>query len=150
MPQSLVKNYVHITFSTKERYPFIDKVIAKKLQAYLGGICKNPESPPLENRGLTDHIHIICPLSEKATLMKLVETLKTHSSKWIKTRGDTYQKLYWQNGYGRFPVNPSEEEIVRKHILKQEGHHKKRTFQDKNRAFLKKYNVEYNKQYVRD
>ncbi len=37
MPQSLVKNYVHIVFSTKKRQPFIDKSIESELHAYLGG-----------------------------------------------------------------------------------------------------------------
>jgi hypothetical protein len=31
MPQSLVKNYMHITFSTKNRYPFIDGRIKEEL-----------------------------------------------------------------------------------------------------------------------
>jgi len=35
MPQSLVKNYVHITFSTKERFPFIDNSINLELYNYL-------------------------------------------------------------------------------------------------------------------
>lgn len=150
MPQSLVKNYIHITFSTKKRHPFIDKTIAKELYAYLGGICKNLESYPVEIGGVADHVHILCLLSRKVALMKLVEELKSHSSGWIKTKGNDYQNFYWQNGYGGFSVNPSEIEVVRKYILNQEEHHKKRTFQDEYRAFLKKYNVEYDERYVWD
>ena len=150
MPQSLVKNYIHITFSTKERYPFIDKAIAKELYAYFGGICKNLESFPVEIGGTADHVHILCLLSRKIALMKLVEELKSHSSGWIKTKGNKYQKFYWQNGYGGFSVNPTEIEVVRKYILNQEEHHKKRTFQDEYRAFLTKYNMEYDERYVWD
>ena len=150
MPQSLVKNYIHITFSTKERYPFIDKIIDKELYAYLGGICNNMESYPVEIGGIADHVHILCLLSRKIALMKLVEELKSHSSGWIKTKGKKYQKFYWQNGYGGFSVNPTEIDVVRKYILNQDEHHKKRTFQDEYRAFLKKYNVEYDERYVWD
>ena len=46
MSQSLSKVYVHITFSTKNRYPFIDNEIEQELWAYLGGICKALECNP--------------------------------------------------------------------------------------------------------
>ena len=150
MPQSLVKNYIHITFSTKGRQPFIDKTIANELYAYLGGICKNYESNPVEIGGYIDHIHILCLLSRKIALMKLVEELKSHSSKWIKTKGDLYQNFYWQNGYGGFSINPNEAELVINYIKNQEEHHKKKTFQEEYRAFLKRYNVEYDEKYVWD
>ena len=40
MPQSLVKNYMHITFSTKNRYPFIDKHIQEELFIYENSFIK--------------------------------------------------------------------------------------------------------------
>jgi REP element-mobilizing transposase RayT len=150
MPQSLVKNYVHITFSTKNRYPFIDKAISRELFSYLAGICKNNESWPVEIGGYLDHVHILCVLSRKIALMKLVEELKAHSSKWIKTKGIKYRNFYWQNGYGAFSVNPNGIEVVRGYILNQEVHHTTRTFKDEYRAFLKKYRIEYDERYVWD
>jgi hypothetical protein len=45
-------------------------------------------------------------------LMKLVEEVKAHSSKWIKTKGDGYKNFYWQNGYGAFSVDPSKVDTV--------------------------------------
>jgi len=150
MPQSLIRNYMHIVFSTKERYPFIQPSIAPELYAYLGGICKNMESTSIEIGGYTDHIHVLCLLSRKITLMKLVEELKSHSSKWIKDKGLGYEHFYWQNGYGGFSVNPTEIDVVRQYIANQKGHHEKRTFQDEYRTFLKKYAVEYDEKYVWD
>jgi len=47
MAQSLTKVYVHITFSTKNRYPFIDNKIEQELWSYLGGICKMVECNPI-------------------------------------------------------------------------------------------------------
>jgi len=47
MAQSLSKGYVHITFSTRDRYPFIDDAIKQELWAYLGGICKALECNPI-------------------------------------------------------------------------------------------------------
>ena len=58
--------------------------------------------------------------------------------------------FYWQDGYGIFSVNPTETDIVVKYIENQQEHHKKITFKDEFRAFLKKYNVEYDERYVWD
>ena len=77
MPQSLVKNYIHITFSTKSRYPFIDDGIKEDLFSYLGGICKNLECNPIKVGGHKDHVHILCLLSRKIALMKLIEELRS-------------------------------------------------------------------------
>jgi len=86
MPQSLVKNFVHLVFSTKHRQPFIDKAIQPELYAYIGGICKNHECYSYAIDGIEDHIHILCLLSKKMPLHKLPEVVKSNSSRWIKTK----------------------------------------------------------------
>ena len=150
MGQSLVKNYIHIVFSTKHRQPLITEGIENELYAYLGGICKNLECHPIKVGGYTDHIHILCMLSKKIALMKLLEEVKSHSSKWIKTKGEEFGNFYWQDGYGAFSVNPSEVDRVINYIANQKEHHSKKIFQDEFRAFLKKYQVEYDERYVWD
>lgn len=148
MGQSLVQNYLHIVFSTKYRKPLINESIEEELHSYLGGICNKLECQVIIVGGYTDHIHILCKLSKKIALMKLVEELKSHSSKWIKTKGENYQNFYWQDGYGAFSVNPSEVDVVIKYIANQKEHHRKKIFQDEYRAFLKKYAVEFDERYV--
>lgn len=150
MGQSLVKNYLHIVFSTKHRQEIIHPPVEEELHAYLGGICKKLECPPIIVGGYTDHVHILCMLSKKIALMKLLEEVKSHSSKWIKSKAKTLENFYWQDGYGAFSVNPSEVDTVIKYIANQKEHHKTKTFQDEYRAFLKKYNVEYDERYVWD
>lgn len=150
MPQSLSKVYVHLSFSTKNRYPFIDGAIKERLWDYLGGICKSLECEPVQIGGHNDHVHILCLLSKKIAQVKLVEEVKKSSSKWIKTIDSKYDKFYWQDGYGIFSVNPSEVNVVIEYIKNQEEHHKKRTFQEEFLAFLKKYNVEYDERYLWD
>lgn len=148
MGQSLVKNYIHIVFSTKHREPLIHPSVEAELHAYLGGICNKLDCTVIKVGGYTDHIHILCMLSKKITLMKLVEEVKSHSSKWIKTKDPAYGNFYWKDGYGAFSVNPSEIDKVIAYIADQHEHHSKKKFQDEYRAFLKKYNVDYNEKYV--
>jgi len=150
MGQSLVKNYLHIVFSTKHRQEIIHPPVEEELHAYLGGICKKLESPPLIVGGYTDHIHILCMLSKKIALMKLLEEVKSHSSKWIKSKDKNLENFYWQDGYGAFSINPSEVETVINYIANQKEHHRQKSFQEEYRAFLKKYNVEYDERYVWD
>ncbi len=150
MGQSLVKNYLHLVFSTKYRQPLILPRVEDELHAYLGGICNKLECQSIKVGGYTDHVHILCKLSKKLALMKLMEEVKSHSSKWIKTLGDAYKNFYWQDGYGAFSVNPYEVDRVIKYIANQHEHHSKKTFQDEYRAFLKKYAVEYDERYVWD
>ncbi|MCK9212381.1 MAG: IS200/IS605 family transposase [Ignavibacteriaceae bacterium] len=150
MGQSLVKNYIHIIFSTKQRVPLIHQPVEEELYCYIGGICKEMECHPIKIGGYTDHIHIICMLSKKVALMNLLEEVKSHSSKWMKTKDTILKNFYWQNGYGAFSVNPSEIDKVIAYIENQKEHHKKKTFQEEYSAFLKKYKVEYDEKYVWD
>jgi len=150
MGQSLVRNYLHIVFSTKHRQPLIDASIETELHSYLGGICNNLECHVIQVGGYTDHIHILCMLSKKIALIKLMETLKSNSSKWIKTKGEKYSNFYWQDGYGAFSVNPAQISIVTQYIVNQHQHHNKKTFKEEFVTFLKKYAVDYDEQYVWD
>ena len=150
MGQSLARNFVHIVFSTKYRQELIYSPVEEELHAYLGGICKRLECTPIIVGGYTDHIHILCLLSKKIALMKLVEEVKSHSSKWIKSKGEGYENFYWQDGYGAFSVNPAEIELVERYIKNQKNHHEKKSFQTEYRAILKKYEVEFDEKYVWD
>ena len=148
MGQSLVKNFVHIAFSTKNRDPLITPVFEKELHTYLAGVCQELDCFPVEVGGYTDHIHILCNLSRKIALMKVLETVKSHSSKWVKMIQPDLTNFYWQDGYGAFSVTPSELDKVAEYIRKQHVHHSKKTFQGEYRQLLKKYDVDYDERYV--
>jgi len=151
MPQSLAKVLLHIVFSTKNRYPFLaDKNIGNEMHAYLGGTCNEQECPVVIVGGAADHVHVLCTLSRNLSIANVVGDIKRGSSKWIKTKGRMLTKFAWQNGYGVFSVGQSEVERVRQYIERQEDHHRKKTFQDEYRSFLKEYGVNYDERYVWD
>jgi len=148
MGQSLVKNYLHITFSTKYRQKLISEPIESELFKYIGGICNELDCQPLIVGGYEDHVHILCMLSKKMALMKLLEEVKSHSSKWAKSLCKELENFYWQDGYGAFSVNPSELKKVINYIAHQRRHHQQISFQDEYRKCLKEYGVEYDEKYV--
>ena len=87
---------------------------------------------------------------EKTALMKLVEDVKWHSSKWVKTLDESPSNFYWQDGYAAFSVTPGEATALINYIGNQHERHVRKSYQDEYRAFLKEYEVEYDEQYVRD
>jgi putative transposase len=100
--------------------------------------------------GTSDHIHILCSISKNLAPSKIIEEVKTSSSKWMKTQGRQFADFYWQRGYGIFSVSVSNIEEVKKYILKQQEHHRKMSFQEEFRKFLEKHGVDYDERYLWD
>ena len=151
MSQSLSQNYQHIVFSTKLRQPFLrDEAVRKEMHAYLGGVCRNKESPSLVIGGIEDHVHILCRLSQDLAIKDFVRELKRESSKWVKTKAEECQRFYWQNGYGAFSVSPSHVKDLRRYIEGQQEHHREESFQDEFRRILRKYGLGWDEEQVWD
>ena len=120
----------------------------KDLYAYMGRILKDNDSIPIIINGTEDHVHILCVLSKNNSLAKLVEALKRHSSRWIKTQNQHYRQFAWQGGYGGFSVSPSLHHKTRKYIENQRKHHEKLSFKEEYLLFLKEYGIDYNDDYL--
>ena len=150
MPQSLSSILIHLIFSTKNREPFLTPEIDAELYPYLASIFKAMQSPALIINGASDHVHSLFSLSRIVTIADIVEEVKTESSKWIKTKGRGFRHFYWQNGYGAFSIGQSQVPTVKRYIRRQKEHHRRVTFQDEYRKFLKAYEVEYDERYVWD
>ena len=151
MPQSLSRILVHTVFSTKSREPFLtDKAVREEMHAYIAGTCTKLGSPSMVVGGVADHVHILCALSKNVAVAKFVYDVKRSSSKWIKTKGHNFAVFHWQNGYGAFSVSESQVTRVKAYIANQEQHHRKLTFEEEFRRFLKAHPVEYDERYVWD
>lgn len=151
MPQSLAKILVHTVFSTKDRRPFLsDKSLREELHRYLGGILANHDCQPIIIGGVEDHVHILTALARTVTAAETVKEVKRGSSLWLKTKSPDLDGFAWQNGYGIFSVGFSQVETVRDYIAGQEEHHRKVSFQDEFRSFLRKYEIEFDERYVWD
>ena len=150
MPQSLALVIVHVVFSTKDRYPFLDTSIRPGLHAYLATVARNADCEADRVGGVADHVHLAVRLSRTLTIADLIESLKTASSKWIKTQSPQLRSFAWQRGYGAFSIGASDLDALRSYIDNQEMHHQKRSFQDEYRAILAKYGIECDERYVWD
>ncbi len=150
MPQSLSCVHIHLIFSTKDRYPFIDDNIRESLHRYTATVFTNIECRPIIINSVEDHIHSLFILDRKIAICDLVEQVKVASSKWMKTQGNQYTDFYWQGGYGDFGVSASDVDSVRAYIANQREHHKQYSFQDEYRTFLHRHAITYDERYVWD
>jgi len=151
MPQSLSAVYIHLVFSTKERRPLLqDRSTRQALHAYLGGVSKRIECPPLVVGGVEDHVHILARLARTITQAEWVKELKRVSNGWLQARGQDYADFQWQGGYADFSVSQSNLGRVEGYIARQEEHHKKVSFQEELRSLLRKHRLQFDERFVWD
>jgi len=151
MSQSLAKILVHGVFSTKDRRPFLhDKNLRDELHRYIGGILNQLDCQPIIIGGIEDHVHLLCALSRTCQVAEMVKEVKRGSSLWLKTKSADLHDFAWQSGYGIFSIGFSQIETVRNYIARQEEHHRNVSFQDELRELLRRYEIEFDEQYVWD
>ena len=129
MPQSLVKNNIHLVFSTKNRENMIRVEDYEELRAYLIGVLSGLGCYLEELGGTENHIH-------------------ANTSRWFHKRYG--KECYWQSGFGAFIVSQSKVAVVRNYIRNQIEHHRSKGFEEEFREFLKAYDIEWDEKYVWD
>jgi putative transposase len=150
VPQSLSNLFVHVVFSTKNREHYLTGPAGAEIHPYLAGVLNNANCPSIQVGGVADHVHLFFRQARTAAISEIVETVKTSSSKWIKTKGPQYAAFHWQSGYGAFSVSQSDANAVVTYIRNQPEHHRKVTFQDEYRKFLDRHQIAYDERYVWD
>lgn len=150
MSQSLTKLYAHLVFSTKERRPFLDGDVRERVHAYVATVIRNLHSRYVVVGGTQDHVHILFDLGKLHAPVEFVERVKRESSKFVKTLAMKYRPFYWQRGYGMFSVSPSERDDIEQYVRDQDGHHRRKTFQEEYRELLDHHGVPYDERFVWD
>lgn len=147
MPSTHISLHIHLVFSTKARLPMIAGEWRDRLHAYLGGIVKGLGGVPLAIGGTEDHVHVLVGLNSSHRLDYFMRDLKADSSEWVhKEIGK--RTFSWQKGYGAFSVSPLNIEAVKRYVINQEQHHRRKTFQEEYVELLKSSGVEYDERYL--
>ena len=150
MPQSLSKIIVHIIFSTKNREPLIADSVQTRLHAYMATVVRNLNGECYRAGGVSDHVHLAMRLPRTIAICKLVENLKTASSKWMKKQSPELIRFGWQHGYAALSVNPEGLPGLCKYIDQQAEHHRKVSFKDEYRKLMREYGIEFDERYMWD
>ena len=147
MPSTYLSLHYHLIFSTKERRLLIADPWRDRLHAYLGGTVHTLGGVPQAIGGTADHVHMLVGLRATRCLAEVLREIKRPSSQWVhETLG--VAEFAWQEGYGAFTVSASGLAAVKRYILRQEEHHRKKTFQEEYVELLQRSGVEYDVQYL--
>ena len=141
MPHSIVKNRVHVIFSTKDREKLIPQELQPRLWAYMGGIARENGFAAIMAGGIADHAHVLLDIPAKLALAKAVQLIKGGSSKWCNEH--LPKRFEWQEGYYGISVSPSHRETVIRYIQNQQTHHAKQRFEDELLELLQKTGIEF-------
>ena len=150
MPQSLASVYLHVVFSTKNRAPFITPELCPRLYQYLSATALGNGTMILSIGGMPDHVHLLLSFGRDVKISDTVKTLKGSSSRWVHETYANMAYFAWQAGYGAFSVSFSKIGHVKDYIAKQEAHHRKKSFQDEFREYLRAHELEWDERYVWD
>jgi putative transposase len=150
MPQSFASLHVHVVFSTKHRQQLLVPVLIPRLHEYLCGILREQSCSLVSAGGTEDHMHLLVSLSRTIAIADAVRLIKANSSGWIHKEFREMPDFQWQQGYGAFAVSFSNIDAVKTYIAHQEEHHRKISFQDEFREFLRKHEIEWDERYVWD
>jgi REP element-mobilizing transposase RayT len=126
----------------------IDSIWKDELYKYITGIIQTQKHKLIIINGVADHVHILLGYRPHQSLSDLLQDIKGSSSKWINEKKFTRSKFAWQEGYGAFSYSHSHLSKVINYIKEQEQHHKKITFMEEYKSFLKTYEVKYDERYI--
>jgi len=88
--------HVHLVFVTKYRRKVFTKEIIEDLREIFAGVCRSFEADLTEFEGGGDYVHLLVNYAPKVQVSKLVNSLKTVSSRVIRKKGyPTVEKALW-------------------------------------------------------
>ncbi|WP_262506081.1 IS200/IS605 family transposase [Runella limosa] len=139
---------MQFVFSVKGRENLIREAFRVELEKVMCGIVNNHNCKTYAIYCNPDHTHILVGMHPTISPSKLMEQIKSGSSKWLNDQKYIHGKFSWQDGYGGFTYSKSQIDNVVKYILNQPEHHKKQSFKDEYLLFLEKFEVDYDPKYV--
>ena len=148
MAETFTKIDIHCIFSTRNRTDLIDADLKKRLYARMTEIANDDKIQVHAIGGTSDHIHMLMRMPADLPLATALRRIKSGSSKWHNETFRRKSRFYWHSGYAAASVSLSALEKNKEYILKQEDHHKTRSFKEEYILFLKKNGITYNEKYL--
>jgi len=148
MANTYTQIHLQLIFAVKYRNALINKSWKVELYKYITGIIQTQKHKLIIINGIEDHLHILIGYRPHQSLSDLMQDIKGSSSGWINDNKLVKNKFAWQEGYAAFSYSQSHLKNVINYIKNQEEHHRKITFLDEYRSFLKLFEVEYDERYI--
>jgi REP element-mobilizing transposase RayT len=150
MANTYTQLYIQLVFVVKGRQNLIPKKHKDTVYKYMTGVIQQRKHKLITINGMPDHVHIFIGLHPAQSLSKLVDEVKTATTKFIKKQDWMLHEFAWQVGFGAFSYSRSHIDNVYQYIQNQEEHHRKKTFKEEYLQILEEENAEYDERYVWD
>ena len=148
MADTYSRIYIQLVFAVKGRQCLIHHSFREELQKYISGIIEKRNTKLIAIYCMPDHAHLLIGMKPSISLSDLVRDIKAGSSKFINDNRLVKEKFEWQKGFGAFSYGHSQLDIIIRYINNQEAHHIKNKFKDEYVLFLKKFEIDYNPDYL--
>ncbi|MCC6844383.1 MAG: IS200/IS605 family transposase [Saprospiraceae bacterium] len=148
MANTYTQLYMQFVFTVKGRQNLIKEAFREELEKVMCGIVTNHKCKTFAIYCNPDHTHIFVGMDPTMSASKLMEQVKSGSSKWLNEKKYIPGIFAWQKGYGAFSYSKSDIDNVVRYILNQPEHHKKKPFRDEYLLLLKKFNIDYDEKYL--
>lgn len=148
MANTYTQIHIQAVVAVKFRSSVIQSFWNQRLHQYITGIVQNNNHKMLCINSMPDHLHLFFGFRPTQSLSDLMRMVKGESSEWINKNKLTSSIFRWQEGYGAFSYARSQVKAVAQYVENQEIHHRKISFLEEYKNFLKKFEVEYEDQYI--
>jgi putative transposase len=116
----------HLVLTTKYRRKMLTDPMLTRLESILKDLMEKWEGRLIEFNGEADHVHILIQYNPQTELSKLINNLKTVSSRYLRKEfTDEVNKVYWKDvlwtsGYFIASCGGVTVEVLKKYIEKQD------------------------------
>lgn len=148
MANTYTQLYIQFVFCVRGRENLIRESFRDELEKVMCGIVSNHQSKTYAIYSNPDHTHLFVGMHPTVAPSKLMEQVKSGSSKWLNNKKYILGKFSWQDGYGAFSYSKSHIDGVVNYVLNQPQHHKKHSFREEYLLFLSKFEIDYDEKYL--
>ncbi|MFZ1370704.1 MAG: IS200/IS605 family transposase [Ferruginibacter sp.] len=148
MANTYTQIHLQLIFAVQNRRSLIQESWEDRLYEYITGIVQQHTHKMIIINGMPDHLHIVIGMRPIQSLSDLMQDIKGSSSKWINDNKLSAGKFNWQEGFGAFSYSKSQLPKLIEYVKNQKEHHKKKTFIDEYKEFLKAYEVDFDEKYI--
>ena len=131
--------YIHFVLTTLNRMPVIPEKNRQRIEKYITGIVKNQKCRLYAIYANPEHVHFLVSHDPAMSEEELVNLIAKASEIFINNNRLCKGKFYWQSSCSAFSVSKREIDKVCKYILNQAEHHRKQTFIEEYKQFMKFY-----------
>ncbi|AEE52453.1 transposase IS200-family protein [Haliscomenobacter hydrossis DSM 1100] len=139
---------MHTVFAVKYRKALIEDFWKENLLGTIGNLVNEEGGKLIIVNGTNDHVHCCFSLKPSISISNIMQKIKGKSSKWVNDEGLCDTHFEWQKGYGAFSYSHSQLNALFRYVQNQKEHHKKRGFREEYLELLKKFEVDFDEQYI--